>query len=368
MKKISTLSILFLAVCAFCLVLMRTCGGSEEAPAPTYTAAPVTVQPTEEPELSETPTPVVLTTPEPVEIALWTTDGVNLRRSADTKADVLTVIPKDEQLLRLDYPVSGWVKVKYQDQEGYVSADYVTAVDPNASALTPTVGSETAATATPTEESEFVVTPCSDTVWTTDGVNLRRGPGKDYGVAVSVNKDTKLERTGTTDNGWSRVLFESVGYFVSTEFVTTTAPAAEEAAETPTPTEGEGTVVVGSVESSGEFRSDTGVALNVLVRWNTVPNGDGSLTLNLSAVLVSGPITAAQYADNLCFRVGNDTFNKTAPSIELTENTTVETPLGSQSVKVSPGSVPVSVSWSFNGTYSGKQLDKITAETTLILR
>ena len=359
MKKISTLSILFLAVCAFCLILMRSCGGTEEPPLPSYTPTE-TVQPTA-PTLEETPTPVVLTTPEPVDIPLWTTDGVNLRRSADTKADVLTVIPKDEQIQRLDYPVSGWVHVKYNDTEGYVSESYVTKVNPAAS----TTASSAEPNATEQPETGFVVNPCSDTVWTTDGVNLRRGPGKEYDVAVSVNKDTKLERTGTTDNGWSRVLYNSVGYFVSSEFVTSTAPASEEKTEEQP---GETAPAMANVAASGEFRSDTGVNLNILVRWDTVPNADGSMTLNLSAVLVSGPLTAAQFADNLCFKVGNDTFNKTAPAIELTENTTVETPLGSQSVKLSGSSVPVSVSWRFNGRYSEKELDYITAETMLILR
>ena len=364
MKKISTLSILFLAVCAFLLVLMRSCGGSEELPVPTSTLPPVTEEPSI-PPIDETPTPVVLTTPEPVDLPIWTTDGVNLRRSADTKADVLTVVPKDEQLRRLDYPDNGWVHVKYNDIEGYVSESYVTKDDPAASAPEAQSSAEPGATAEP----EFVVNPCSDTVWATDGVNLRRGPGTEYDIAGSVNKDTKLERTGTTDNGWSRVLYNSVGYFVSSDFVTTTAPAVEEEnGEKSDEAAAETSEVTANVASSGEFKSDTGVNLNILVRWDTVSNGDGTLNLNLSAALVSGPLTAAQYADNLCFKVGNDTFNKTAPAIELTENTTVETPLGSQSVKVSPGSVPVSVSWRFNGTYSEKQIDQLVAETTLILR
>lgn len=365
MKKVSTLSILILAVCAFCLILMRTCGGTEVPP--TATAAPeqVTVQPTE-PAVEETPTPTVpLTTPEPAEIELWVTSDLNLRRTADGNADILLVIPKDAKIRRLDFPSGGWVHVKYEESEGYVSEAYVSRTDPALAA--PAVSAEpgTPVSAAP-EESGFTVTPCNDVVYTTDGVNLRRGPGKEYDVAVSVNKDTKLQRTGTTENGWSRVLFESVGYFVSSEFVTTAAPEGavsenSENAAAPAST-------LGSVAESGEFKSDTGVALNVLVRWNTVHNSDGSLTLNLSAVLLSGPLTAAQYADNLCFRVGNDTFNKTAPAISLSDNTVTETPLGSQSVKVSPGSVPVSVSWTFKGTYSGQEIEKVTASQTLVLR
>ena len=359
MKKISTFSILFLALCAFFLVLMRSCGGTEKLPEPTYTPTPVTQQPTE-PPVTETPTPVVFNTPEPVEIPLWATDGINLRRSGDIKAEVITVISKDEKLLRLELPEGKWVKVRYNTFEGYVNTDYVTDCDP---------ASLTAETPAPDGKSEtgFEVTSCTDVVYTTDGVNLRRGPGKDYDVALSVDKNTKLERTGTTANGWSRVLYNSVGYFVSSDFVTTTVPA--ELAETETGEEPAAPAVnLGSTADSGEFRSDTGVALNILVRWNTVPTAEGKLNLNLSAVLISGPLTAAQYPDSLCFKVGNDTFNKAAPAVSVTENTLTETPLGSQSVTVEPGSVPVSVSWSFKGTYSGKEIDRVETSKTLILR
>ena len=362
MKKISTLSMLFLAICAFCLVLMRTCGGTEKVPEPTYTPVAVTVQPTE-PALQETPTPVVLTTPEPVEIDLWTTDGVNLRRSADGSSDILTVIPSDTKLRRLEYPNGKWVKVRHEELEGYVSTDYVSSIDP--AALTPTESAKTpSATSTPTE-STFEVTPCSDVVYATDGVNLRRGPGKDYEVAGSVNKDTKLERTGTTANGWSRVLYNSVGYFVSSDFVTTTAPEGEDTENA----EAGSLSFTPSVTSSGsgEFKSDNDVALNLIVRWTATPAADGNFDLSLSASLLSGPLSAAQYPDSLCFSVGGNTYYKTAPAIAIDEGS-VETPLGSQTVTVPGGNVPVSVSWSFKGTYSGKEIDKLTAGTNLYLK
>lgn len=359
MKKMSTLTMLILAFCAFCLILMRTCGSSEQPPKPTYTPAPVTEQPAE-PAVSETPTPVIpLTTPEPKEMTAWTTDGVNLRRSADMKGEIITVIPKDEQIQRLDYPSGGWVQVKYGEFTGFISNDYIGYVNPASASAEPVPG-----TAAAPQEETFSVTPCNDIVYTTDGVNLRRGPGTDYELVGSVNKDTALQRTGTTDNGWSRVIYNSVGYFVSSDFVTTNSPAAAAQTE-PANTS---SAALGGEAASGEFKSDTGVPLNVIVRWTATPNADGSYELAVSAVLSSSALTAAQYADNLCFRIAGNEYYKTAPAISLTGNETVETPLGSQSVKVSAGAVPVSVTWTFKGSYSGKDIDKITAETTLRLK
>ena len=341
--------------------MMRSCGGAEtKAPEPSFSAAPVTVQPTV-PSMDETPTPVVLTTPEPVEINLWTTDNVNLRSTPSASAEIKEIIPKSTKILRLEYPAGNWVKVRHDDIEGYVSTDYVSDQAPVTTTTPP--AETTAATAAPQEES-FAVTPCSDVVYTTtDGINFRRGPGTEYDVAGSLDKNVRLERTGTTANGWSRVLYNSVGYFISSAFLSTEAPETEEegSAESPTPT-------AASVSTlNGEFQTDTGVALNMIVRWTATPAANGSFELAVSAALLSDTLTADQFADSLCFNIGGNTYYKTAPAIAVTEANT-ETPLGSQSVTVPAGHVPLSVSWSFNGSYSGKSIDKLSAETNLNLQ
>ena len=376
MKKISTISILVLAVCAFCIVLMRSCGGAEKAPEPIYTAPPVTVQPTTPPTIEETPTPVVLTTPEPVEMDIWTTDNVNLRRYADSGSDVMTLIPKGTMIHRLYYPNGQWVRVRHEELEGYVCVDYVSNTAPVAEAPAQPTDSP-AATATPVEES-FAVDPCYDAVYTTDSVNLRRGPGTEYDVAGSVDKDTYLERTGTTANGWSRILYNSVGYFVNSDFVTTVPPVVEEPtaepvgpvgpvgpvepqppSPTPTPTVTSG--------GSGQFSTDTGVTLNMFIDWTAAKTADGNFDLTVTASLLSGPLSATQFPDNLCFNIGGNTYYKTAPAIAIDAGM-VTTPLGSQTVTVPPGNVTVSVSWSFQGTYSGKDIGYLTAGTNLYLQ
>lgn len=369
MKKISTISIFVLAVCAFCIVLMRSCGGSEPIPEPTYTPPAVTVQPTT-PPMTETPTPVALTTPEPVEMDIWTTDNVNLRRYADSDSDIMTLIPTGTMIHRLYYPNGQWVRVRYEELEGYVCVDYVSNTEPvpEASAQ-PTDSPEV--TAAPVEEG-FDVTPCYDFIYTTDSVNLRRGPGTEYDVAGSVDKNTRLDRTGFTANGWSRVLFNSVGYFVSNDFVTTAPPVVEEPAvgpvepvePEPTPLSPTPTVIS---TGSGQFSSDTGVALNLIVYWTTTPTDDGNFELTVSASLLSGPLSATQFPDNLCFNIGGNTYYKTAPAIAIDEGM-FETPLGSQTVTVPAGYVPINVSWSFQGTYSGKQIGYLTAATNLYLQ
>ena len=56
---------------------------------------------------------------------MWTTDGVNLRSEPNTDCDVVTVLELGTQV-RMIGEEDGWVKVSYNDQEGYIRADFLT--------------------------------------------------------------------------------------------------------------------------------------------------------------------------------------------------------------------------------------------------
>ena len=56
---------------------------------------------------------------------MWTTDGVNLRSEPNTDCDVVTVLDMGTQV-RMIGEEDGWVKVSYNDQEGYIRADFLT--------------------------------------------------------------------------------------------------------------------------------------------------------------------------------------------------------------------------------------------------
>ena len=372
MRRFSLLAILFLALCAACILLMRSCGGDRrEEPQATLPPANDILNATV-PESTPAPTPAP--TPEPTpsyEGSVWTTSDVNLRRAPGTDGEIITAVDKDVELHRVGLAENGWSKILYElngeEVTCYVNSDYLTTVSPGALTPNATPGTESGGTAP--AASGFAVTSCDDTVWTTDGMNLRRGPGTDYDVAVTVEKNTQLRRTGVTDNGWSRVLYESVGYFVSSDYLTTVKP--EELGGDEGKAEGENgdsaAAAAASFETSGEFASDTGVPLNLIVRWNVADRGDGSKTLTLSAALSSCSLQSASFADNLCFKVGNDTFNLTTPDINVDSTSLTETPLGTCTAVVSQFNVPVSVTWHFNGSYSGQQLGDITASSTLKL-
>ena len=68
-------------------------------------------------------------------VAVSTRDGLNVRDGASMESSVLTQVPKGEELEYLD-TVGDWIKVSIDDQEAYVSADYVTVEDKLNTAIT----------------------------------------------------------------------------------------------------------------------------------------------------------------------------------------------------------------------------------------
>lgn len=67
---------------------------------------------------------------------IWTSTNVNLRSEPNTDSEVITVLMQGARL-ELIGEEEGWVKVSFCGQEGYVSTDYVTDVEPEQESDTP---------------------------------------------------------------------------------------------------------------------------------------------------------------------------------------------------------------------------------------
>lgn len=67
---------------------------------------------------------------------IWTSTKVNLRSEPNTESKVITVLMQGARL-ELIGEEEGWVKVSFCGQEGYVSSDYVTDVEPEQESDTP---------------------------------------------------------------------------------------------------------------------------------------------------------------------------------------------------------------------------------------
>lgn len=71
---------------------------------------------------------------------------------------------------------------------------------------------------------ERITEELDEDVWTTDSLNYRKGPSKDYKKVGTLNKYEKIHRTGKTYNGWSRIVVDDKTYFALSEHLTTEMP------------------------------------------------------------------------------------------------------------------------------------------------
>lgn len=171
----------------------------EETPAATEAPEP-TPETAEEPEETPEPTPEATAVPEEEpefvvsemnDTVYITGNGVRLREGPGTDYDMIDSVGRGTELKRTGTTEEGWSRVEYDGKEAFVSNSYVS-----------------------TEEPEPVVSDKSGTVVVTEDANLREGPGTDYDVVKTVDADTELERTGVSDNSWTRVKYDGQELYV----------------------------------------------------------------------------------------------------------------------------------------------------------
>ena len=133
--------------------------------------------------------------------------------------------------------------------------------------------------------------------------------------------------------------------------------------ETPVPTL-EPTAATG-YEQTGEFRSDTGTYINIVVKW-TVTGSGSPKTLKLDTYVESYALVTGDRISDVVFNIDGNVSYASSKAIRIENVGLTQTFLGSTSVDVTSGTdVPVKVTWHFNGTYSNRNIDTIVAEDTI---
>lgn len=142
---------------------------------------------------------------------------LNVRSSASKTGAVIGSV-KHGTTVTILATEGDWYKVKVQingkEVTGYVFKSYV-----KTSGSSDTSGNIGDAT---TDKDGY--TEVNETVWATDGVNIRKGPGTEYGVIAGLAKGASVTRTGIGSNGWSRVSYGSATAYIKSDYLTTTNP------------------------------------------------------------------------------------------------------------------------------------------------
>jgi uncharacterized protein YraI len=215
-------------------------GGGSTPVTPTATA-PATTAPTEQPgggAIGDTVTGS----------ATVTTVGLNLnlRSGPGTSFGVVRSLPSGAQVEVMGAAQGGFLPVRYQGTKGWASADYLrvgsagTPVTPTATA-TPVTPTATATATTPTTPDGTATG--SGTV-TAGRLNFRSGPGLSSPVIGVLTFGTRVEITGSAQNGFLPITSQGQNGWASAEFIdagaggtpATSTPTATATPVTPTPT------------------------------------------------------------------------------------------------------------------------------------
>ena len=134
---------------------------------------------------------------------------------------------------------------------------------------------------------------------------------------------------------------EPTGTPVPTAVPTAAPTAAPVPTETPVPTVQPTAVPV--QDQSGEFRSDTGTYINIVVKW-TVTGSGSTKTLKLDTYVESYALVTGDRTSDVVFTVGGNVSYASSKAIRLDNVPLTQTFLGSTSVDVTSGTdVPVNV-------------------------
>ena len=167
---------------------------------PAVTAAPVIV----------TPAPAVTAAPTSGSgDASINADGVNLRSGPSSGYAILGAFDRGTSVTVLSES-NGWSRVIVNGHEGYMFSRYIT----RNNAVVPA----------PTQQ--IVVTPTvpavvsgGDGTINADGVNLRSGPGSNFGILGSFDRGTAVT-VGATANNWTAVIINGTSGYVYSSYIT----------------------------------------------------------------------------------------------------------------------------------------------------
>ena len=67
-----------------------------------------------------------------------------------------------------------------------------------------------------------------ENVWATENINYRKGPDEKYDIEGTLNKYSKIHRTGITFNNWSRVEINDKEYYIYSKYLTNEEPVLTE--------------------------------------------------------------------------------------------------------------------------------------------
>ena len=128
-----------------------------------------------------------------------TTANLNFRKDTSTSSSIIATIPKNTTINIVDKSISGWYKVEYNGNTGYVSSSYVTIN-----------GSGT---------NNSTTTPSTQKGVTTDNLNFRKNASTSSSIITTIPKNTTINIVDKSISGWYKVEYKGNTGYVSSQYV-----------------------------------------------------------------------------------------------------------------------------------------------------
>jgi GH25 family lysozyme M1 (1,4-beta-N-acetylmuramidase) len=136
-------------------------------------------------------------------------EEVNLRSGAGSNFDIVTVLKNGTVVKRTGIGKNGWSRLNYNGQTVYAITSY----------LTTDLNSKPKPKPDVVDGNTF--TAVDDSVTAKQEVNLRLSPTTSGQIAGVLKNGTVLQRTATSNKGWSRLVYEGQVVYAITSYLTT---------------------------------------------------------------------------------------------------------------------------------------------------
>lgn len=117
----------------------------------------------------------------------------------------------------------------------------------------------------------------------------------------------------------------------------------------------------GGIISSGQFSSYTGTGLDIVVNWTVAADMAGQRELQAVVGTSSSNLSCGSFGNGVTLNVGGMVYTAANNPIDYHGGSVVYNTLATFIVPNIYGTVQVTATWRFNGTYSGNNIGEITA-------
>lgn len=159
---------------------------------------------------------------------MYATMEVNVRTSADPESLILGTLDIGESIVATGRKIGNWVEVTYGGKTGYVNGKYLTSdasgigqgwEEESSGGSSSGAGSSSGGSSSDNGGSSGVIV-VSGTMYAKDGVNVRKGPGKDYGWLGAIGAGESIGVTGNTSGNWTEVSYNGQIGYIYTSYLT----------------------------------------------------------------------------------------------------------------------------------------------------